>query len=108
MFTDEVIAQYAEDPARFKLWLEASGNRPDDLSELQSLAEVEQETFMGEYPYPADYARETTENAYSEELDNLPDYVRSCIDWETLWQILKYQHHHIRNADHNTLIWAEY
>jgi hypothetical protein len=109
MFTDDVISQYTEDPIRFKLWMEASGNRPDDLSELQSLAEIEQETFLGEYPDPADYARETTENTYSEELENLPDYVLYHIDWDSMWtNTLRHQHHYIRNTDYNTLIWAEY
>ena len=108
MFTDDVIAQYAEDPTRFKLWLEATGNRPDDLSELESLAEVEQETFLGEYPNPADYAQETSENSYYEELENLPEHIRWCIDWDVVWQDLRHQHHYIRNTEYNTLIWAEY
>jgi hypothetical protein len=108
MFTDDVIAQYSEDPTRFKLWLEATGNRPDDLSELESLAEVEQETFLGEYPNPADYAQETSENSYYEELENLPEHIRWCIDWDVVWQDLRHQHHYIRNTEYNTLIWAEY
>jgi hypothetical protein len=108
LFTDDIIAGYTDDPIRFKLWMEATGNKPDDLSELQSLADVEQETFLGEYPDPADYARETTENTYPEELENLPDHVQWAIDWDVVWQNLRHEHHYTRNTDYNTLIWAQY
>ena len=102
----ELASQYTDHPARFLLWLSASGNRPDDLSELESLAEVEHENFLGEYSNPADYAEETITNTFQEELGDLPAWLVGHLDWQAIWdRELRHDHYHLTKPDGYTLIW---
>ena len=102
-----LVSSYTSNPARFMLWLSVTGNRPDDLSELASLTDVEDETFMGEYSNPADYAMETATNSYLEEIENLPTWISNCIDWNTVWhRELQHDYYTLDKSNGYTLIWA--
>jgi hypothetical protein len=102
-----LVSGYTEDAPRFMNWLHASGNQPDDLSELESLIEVERELFLGEYADAADYAEETTTNSYSEELDDLPHWLINHIDWKAVWdRELRFDHTELQKSNGFTLIWA--
>jgi len=102
-----LVSEHTNNPARFMLWLSTTGNRPDDLSELTSLIEVEDETFLGEYSNPADYAMETATNSYLEELEDLPTWITNCIDWNAVWdRELRHDHYYLDKSNGYTLIWA--
>lgn len=72
-----------EDPKRLALWIDLTGSF--DLEDLELLAEMEQEHYLGQYASPADFAEESLSNTYDYELEALPDAIRNCIDWSQVW-----------------------
>jgi hypothetical protein len=77
-----------EDYARLGYYLSAKGYRLTDVltpDDLQSLANIEAEHFLGQYESPAEFARESLTNAYGYELEALPTMIQNAIDWAQVW-----------------------
>lgn len=72
---------------RFALWLTLKGYTVEQVQRegINTLAEEEQEHFLGQYNSPAEFTQESYQNAYGYELDALPNAIENAIDWAKVW-----------------------
>jgi hypothetical protein len=108
----DAIGVNHEEPSRlghYLALLSYSVEQITDASELQAIADTEQEHFLGQYASPADFAEESLGNAYGYELDALPSMIRNAIDWAQVWD-RDYRHDCLDleindGTGYTTLIW---
>jgi hypothetical protein len=76
-----------DDLNRFALYLDAMGYQVNtlDIEQLQQLASVEQEHWLGQWESPAQFAQASLNEAYQYEIEALPTMIQSAIDWAQVW-----------------------
>lgn len=84
-YFDHVGFNNHEDLERFATWLSLVGYSEDQVGGINTLAEAEQDHFLGEYGSPAEYVEEMLEG-YSYELEALPQWIRDGIDVSEIWR----------------------
>jgi hypothetical protein len=76
-----------DDLERFAMYLDAKGYKVGELSidELQDLATVEQDHWLGKWDSPAQFAQASLNGVYQYEIEALPTMIQNAIDWAQVW-----------------------